>query len=117
MDACAQGLLFNGFGAIGDRSLLEQLPFNLGVRIGRDEYRRHWVANRNEPVKKLDPAHLRHSYVDDQTTGFVYRVRTQKIACRREGGSPVTKRIYESLHRYQHVLVIVYDRYQFGCIH
>ncbi len=32
----------------------------------------------------------------------------------REGNSTVTARFYEPLHRYQNVLVIVYDYYQRG---
>ena len=80
MEVCSKGLRFNGFGQIGDRCFFEQLPFSLGIRIGRDEYRRHRIGRRNKPVKKFDPAQLRHLHVDDQTAGFVYRVRGQKCA-------------------------------------
>jgi hypothetical protein len=73
MNACAQVLCLDWFGAIRDRSLFEQSSFNLGIWIGRDEDRRHRIASRNEPVKKFDPAHSRHLYVDDQTAGFIYR--------------------------------------------
>jgi len=73
MNACAQVLCLDWFGAIRDRSLFEQSSFKLWIRIGRDEDRSHRIAGRNEPVKKFDPAHSRHLYVDDQTAGFIYR--------------------------------------------
>ena len=111
METCAQGLRLNRFGQIGDRPFFEQSPFSLGIRIGRDEYRWHRMSGRHERVKKLDPVHLRHLHIDNQTAGFIYRIRRQKFVRRAEGGSPVTKCFDESLHRYQNVLVIIYDCY------
>src|SRR5580692_12839059 len=78
-EACTQGLRSNRFGQIGDRSFFEQSLFSLGIRIGRDEYRRHRISGRHERVKKLDPAHLRHLHIDNQTAGFIYRIRRQKF--------------------------------------
>ena len=80
MEACAQGLRSNRFSQIGDRSFFEQSLFSLGIGIGRDENRRHRIADRDERVEKLDPAHLRHLHIGDHTAGYVYRVRCQKFA-------------------------------------
>ena len=111
MEACTQGLRSNRFGQIGDRSFFEQPFFSLGIRIGRDEYRRHRISGRHERVKELDPAHLRHLHIDNQTADFIYRIRRQKFVRRAEGGSSVTKCFDESLHRYQDALVVIYDCY------
>jgi hypothetical protein len=78
MDACAQGFPLNGFGPISDRSFFEQLPFSLGIRIGRDEYRRQRMAGRNEPAEKSGSAHLRHLHVGDQAARFIDSVRRQE---------------------------------------
>ena len=80
MEACAQGLCLNRFSQIGDRSFFEQSLFSLGIGIGRDENRRHRIAGRDERVEKLDPAHLRHLHIDNETAGFIYRIRRQKFA-------------------------------------
>jgi len=74
MNACAQVLCLDWFGAIRDRSLFEQSSFKLWIRIGRDEDRRHRIAGRNEPMKEFGPAHSRHLHINDQTAGFIYRI-------------------------------------------